>query len=493
MNLLKKSLIIVFFIIISGCGNHEKTNTIYVSSLTKNVQKQVDQNLLNGVIPSPHDISSENMTIVTDACNNFKTKTIPSNWFQDTIEVPEDPTLPDGPKIKVFYYGQIREGSIPTVYFNGGPLSDSHGSFTTMTSAQNFFDSNKKISFIFIDQRGNGCSDFYPQGNSEVTLQKLRNYGSTGIVYDAEVIRKKILGNKEWNIYGHSYGAFIAHRYTILFPHSIHATFAHANTINSNGFDRIKNRIQSQIRIMNSYLGQFPDDEARLKLLKDYLVLDKCYTSEKDVRQKACGNRPLELISSKLLGFSNQWIKIHQWLGLMVEGEKVNEDGIKKFLATFYFGESNPLNSTSIAGKVIDWVDRGLPEMDTFTCRKIKDELLKVGIDLMLSYSNECMKSLQVNSSTEVQDSSIPYQKLKQDLMSIDQLVFALKSNPSLPFYLYSGKKDGYVPIENFSEEVTKLNGISNVFYRNFEDTGHDEYVIEPISWKDLLLESLAN
>ena len=98
--------------------------------------------------------------------------------------------------------------------------------------------------------------------------------------------------------------------------------------------------------------------------------------------QKACGARPLELIASKLLGFSNQWVKIHQWIGIMIEGNQLNEKCVGQFLATFYFGESNPLNSAEVAGSVIDWVDRGLPPFDTLTCEKIKSKLKQDGIDL---------------------------------------------------------------------------------------------------------------
>ena len=66
----------------------------------------------------------------------------------------------------------------------------------------------------------------------------------------------------------------------------------------------------------------------------------------------------------------------------MIEGNQLNEKCVGQFLATFYFGESNPLNSAEVAGSVIDWVDRGLPPFDTLTCEKIKSKLKQDGIDL---------------------------------------------------------------------------------------------------------------
>jgi len=38
---------------------------------------------------------------------------------------------------------------------------------------------------IFIDQRGTGCSTFYPQGSFDQILGRLTSYGSRGIVEDA--------------------------------------------------------------------------------------------------------------------------------------------------------------------------------------------------------------------------------------------------------------------------------------------------------------------
>jgi homoserine acetyltransferase len=56
--------------------------------------------------------------------------------------------------------------------------------------------------------------------------------------------------------------------------------------------------------------------------------------------------------------------------------------------------------------------------------------------------------------------------------------------NASLPFYLYSGAKDVFVPIETFQEEIQKLG--SRITYREFNASGHEGFYTEKQVWKDL-------
>lgn len=51
----------------------------------------------------------ENQTKAKEECQTFK-KTIPVDWIQGHISVPENPQMPDGPKINVFYYGKLIQG-----------------------------------------------------------------------------------------------------------------------------------------------------------------------------------------------------------------------------------------------------------------------------------------------------------------------------------------------------------------------------------------------
>jgi len=488
--------VVAIFTAITACSNQNTVPGAYkpVTPLSATTRAAVDQNLKNGILPSPADVANEKVAQTADACLKFKAK-IPSDWIQDLIEVPEDPSNPDGQKINVFYYGKLKENTTPVVFFNGGPGSNSHSSFSNFTNNQYILDPNKDVSMIYIDQRGNGCSDFYPQvkdqkNPDQETLERLSLYGSKGIVSDAEAIRKKLIGDKPWIAFGQSYGAFIVHRYIETAPQSLKSAFAHANTIDTDGYERLKNRISSQLRVMSTYFKTYPDDQAALDTLRNKLDLKTCF-QDTETKQKICGYYILQLIPSKILGFNNDWPRLHQWIQIMVQNGDVRDEGIQLFLKTLYFAPNNPNNNKNWAMSVIDWSDRNVPPLGPYYCTKIKNDLEKEkSINLSEAYT-ECMSSLQwaANSTTPPVDESLTIQGMPQDLMTVDLLSTALKSNPALQFFWYSGQKDTYVPVENYQEELAAIKDLPNVHYTNFTGTGHDGYESEPKVWLDLIQE----
>ncbi len=336
---------------------------------------QVKQSLRNGVIPTPGAVKDNNVPSTSDACEKFIAR-LPKDWFREKLEVPENPAEPAGRKIKIFYYGKIFPQSTPTIFFNGGPGADSHSSYFNLASMKETFDSKNKISFVFIDQRGNGCSDFFPQGKTEEIINRLSHYGYKGIVSDSEYVRKKLLNDKKWNAFGQSYGGHIVHRYLIQAPQGLKAGFSHANIVQSSGYERTKNRIASQARVLQNYFSQFPEDRAKLDALKTYLSLERCYVNPYIKDEKACGHEVLESLNS-LLGFSDSWISLHQWVGIMVKNETIVDEEIGRYLATFYFDEdnSNPLNIKNWASQVIAWVDRNVEGTSGYNCQKIRNDL----------------------------------------------------------------------------------------------------------------------
>jgi pimeloyl-ACP methyl ester carboxylesterase len=430
-----------------------------------------------------------------DLCQQFKSE-LPKDWFQDTLEVPEDPANPNGRKIKIFYYGKLSTNSIPTMFFNGGPGGTSHGMYYNTTNKQKTFDAEKKISFVFFDQRGNGCSDFYPQGRSEEVIQRLSHYGSSGIVSDAEHVRKKLLGDGKWNVFGQSYGGHIVHRYVIQAPEGTNAAFSHANVLQSDGYVRFKNRIASQVRIFKSYLQRFPDDEAKFMALKNYLTEDRCYINPYNKDDKACGHEVLDSVNS-LLGFSESWLSLHQWVGLMVPDSEVSNANVGRYMATFYFDEddSNPLNNKNIAQSVISWTDRNMVSGNPEECYKIKNELKTEGIDLDVYPITECSSMLQYgfDPNTPPKPESPTrtlIKKLPRNIMTIEQLKNAMTANTNVHLYLYSGQLDSYVPVENFAEQLAVVKDLPNVHYTHFNGTGHNGYNTEPKIWTDLIKHS---
>ncbi len=468
-----------------GCGRAHPT-VVQVSALPEATRRAVEQNLQNNRLPRPGEVGDSLVPLASNSCETFKGK-IPADWQQGLLEVPEDPAVPAGAKIHVFYYGKISADSSPVVFFNGGPGSDSHGSFQGLTRAQPLFDPQAKLSFVYLDQRGTGCSDFYPQGNTPDVLARLRHYGSRGIVADAEQIRIKLIGAQPWKAFGQSYGGFIVHRYAIVAPGSLTGAYAHANTLNSDGYQRIKLRIASQARVMEAFLNQYPDDRTPLQGLKAYLKVDKCFANPSDSNQTSCGQSIIEIIASSLLGFNDQWLTIHQWIHLMSPAAGPSDTGIGRFLATFYFSTSNPLNSKRWANRVIGWVDRNVPSFDGFQCKRIREDLRAEGLELDTVLSHECMSALQQLGANPI-DSTLPVHDLARDLMAPADLLATLIAHPTLQFHLYSGQKDPYVPVESFAEELGVMGTSCPGFhYTHFLGTGHDGFKTEPQVWQDLL------
>jgi pimeloyl-ACP methyl ester carboxylesterase len=450
---------LAILISLQGCSSHHN------SAPSQQTQQNIHQNLQNNRIPSPDEVASNSVPVADSACQKFRA-TIPSDWQQGFLTVPEDPNNPNGTQIHIFYYGKINPNSVPTIYFNGGPTDDSHGDFSTLTRRQPIFDSAKKISFIFLEQRGNGCSDYYPQGYDPATLQRLTYYGTRGIVADAEAVRAALWPGKPWIAAGQSYGGFITHRYVTLHPEALKSAFSEQDVITSDGYFRLKTRIESQNRVMSVYLTQYPDDVKRLEDLHAFLTPTQCFKSS-DGTEKACGLRVLSPLVDSLLGFSDQWVTIHEWIGVMDHLDTgISQDGIARFLATFYFGASNPLNVKAWAGAVIDWVDRNVPPIDAEHCEKIQADLAANGINLSQVLLNECMTALQ-NAVANPTDSSLWLQKMPQDLLTII-----------------------YVPKEEFAEELTAIGTFANVHYTDFVGTGHDASYDEPSAWDDWINQS---
>lgn len=480
----------IFFIGLSSCSPQVQQ----IRPLPPETEARIAQNLRNGRLPSPQDVISENVSLAPDLCETFK-NSLPRSWFKNTIQVPENPQEPNGRKINIFYYGKIRRGHIPTVFFNGGPASSSHGSYRVLTQNQTQRDPERKISFIFIDQRGNGCSDFYPQLDMNDStsfyeqLPRLAHYGSKAIVHDAEIVRRTLLGPRgQWNVFGQSYGAFIVHRYFIESAQSIHSAHAHANALQSDGYIRLKQRIASQVQVMNTYLARYPTDASKLQSLKNFLHVDRCYSGQSQSLQ-VCGHSIVELFAGHLLGFTDQWPIMHQWIELLVDRRgQVDEEQLERFIATFVFSRHNPLNTTNWANLAIGWVDRNVAVPDPYNCQRIQADLLREQrIQLQNLVSHQCLGALQENISQPWNNAYQSVRHLPRDLMTVAQLREALLRFRQTAFYLYSGQNDAYVPVSNFTEELSAIQSLSNVSYNHFQGSGHEGYFTENLVWQNLI------
>lgn len=485
---MKLVFILSLLIAVSACG---KKSTHTVDSLPNGTKNQIQESLRNKHIPSRQEVADANIQF-DDACEEFR-KTIPKDWFQGLMEVPEDPAAPEGTQIKVFYYGKIKENVIPIVFFNGGPTEDSHSSSRALTKSSPVSDPKGLTSFVYIDQRGNGCSDYYPQGSEEEVMTRLSHYGSRGIVADAEAVRKKLLNDKPWIAFGQSYGAFIAHKYSIIAGEGLKAAFAHASVITDDGFSRSLNRIRSQTRVLEEYFKVYPEDRHNLKIVNEQLTYNVCFKDDKS-SMEVCGYETLSEIPI-FLAFRTDWKSLHSWIVDMVDEDTMDKNVIGEFAAAFYFsqyrtdekGVKITYNVKKMADKVIGWVDRDVAPLNIINCRKIRDSLLNESIDIGQNSTTECAYAMQLTEAGSDTQATVKF--LVQDKLQVKDIKQALQAQPHLPLYLYSGELDQTVPKQNFEKEVAALNGLPNFHYTHFMKTGHDGYRTEQQVWDELIFE----
>ena len=261
-------------------------------------------------------------------CKKF-IDSIPAGYTHDWIEAPEEPGNPASPTLRIFYYYPTSLQGKVTAFFNGGPGGSSHSSFGVMETALSKSNLNGKISFVYIDQRGTGCSSDYPnEASDEKMYERAKWYGTRGIVEDAEPIRKKLMGDKPWSVFGQSYGASIGHRYEILHPQSTEKIIAYANTLNANDESRLKERIRSQFPAWDKYFSIHPEDRKAIAVLLAELGTDWCLKFKKG--EKYCGYSILDpLVYS--LAFLDGWDWMHNWLTKLVVNDRMRTNAVLEF------------------------------------------------------------------------------------------------------------------------------------------------------------------
>lgn len=426
-------------------------------------------------VAQPDNLSSE--------CQEFLEK-IGSRYTFSWIDVPETPFSTE--KISIFYYyesGSKLEN--PVLFFNGGPGFSSHSSVDLLGAAKVNFGNgtNLNIDFIFMDQRGTGCSSRFPVGSDPSTLAKLNWYGSAGIVNDSEEIRKTLIGDKKWKIFGQSFGGHVVHRYLKMYPDSVVKAYAHGYPEGQSDFDFKYARISSQSQILATYLKNYPNDERRLKAVNRLLAdPTKCFVKKNLV--SFCGYEVLEPLV-EMLGFRDNWNNLHAWLLYLVPGQDVLLESIGEYLEKFegpfskYHNAANLdinyLLKINVALNFIGIIDTNNSTMDAGKCIEIykkmelvfkikaKDILLdECKAPVQFEYIDQLAPALKFRAS-ESESNYIKLNDVKANLMQF-----------KVPFFLYSGGLDSFVPTALFQSEVKLLGSLAT--YINFPNSGHDGF-----------------
>ncbi len=413
---------------------------------------------------------------VTASCASF-ILSLPTGYEHGWVEVPENWNAPEGPKIRVFYYGSSRvPGSRRPVvaFFNGGPASDSQSSFEAIRLRPESADAD----FVFIDQRGTGCSSPYPADWTSESVARLIHYGTRSIVRDAEAVRERLLGaGSRWKVFGQSYGGMIVHRYLTAAAGSIASAHAHGFSVMKDSVSWLELRLRSQRRVWDDYLKMYPADEALLARVRAQVRADLCYT---DGRLRACGDAILDGLTI-LLGFRDSWPELHTVLerNLLRENGALNEAGLEWFTRTYVFGV---YGAQALAAAVLTKVEISPGMSDSQGCDVALERLRASGEGPETWALNECrlLRSMR-NPDLENRLREVTF----TDPLTLEQLDAALGAGPEPRFFLYSGRRDVFVPVETFADEVTRLG--ARLTYREFYMSGHEGFLTERAVWSDLL------
>ncbi len=433
-----------------------------------------------------HAVASTAPASLDQECIEF-IKSIEDKYNYGWVEVAETPSNFD--VIKVFYYyKKSSKLQNPVLFYNGGPGYTSHGVAAPLEIAKIKFGDGAEIAidFIFMDQRGTGCSTHYPVGASPQAIEKLKWYGSSGIVMDSETLRSTLFGNRKWKIFGQSFGGHIVYRYLKMHPEGVLKAYSHGYPVGPTDFDYSYARIASQATVLTTYYKLYPNDQSRLKSISSFFSdPTKCF---KNKNIDYCGFENLRPLVY-LLGFRDQWPQLHLAIISLAPAGPVSEENVSQFIAEQSEGLSSyhgvmtnyvdsEINKYDISLNLIGVMDSDSLPLANKKCSAIYSKIESVykikEANLLL---DECKAPIQF----QYEDSLADFLKNKLqpadiNFVTLDDVKSALVKS-SIPLYLYSGSLDSFVPKELFQEQVTKLGKLVN--YTNFLNSGHEGFFTE--------------
>ncbi|MEV4617306.1 alpha/beta fold hydrolase [Asanoa sp. NPDC049573] len=199
-----------------------------------------------------------------------------------TFTVPLDHADPAGTTIEVFAREVVatdRAGDdLPWLLFlQGGP-----GGKSPRPSAPDerwLGRALKTHRLLLLDQRGTGRSTPISArtvaGMTDRALADyLRLFRADSIVRDAELIRRRLLGDVRWETLGQSYGGFVTLTYLSLAPAALRACYVTGGLPGlSATADDVYSRTYPRVAAKNAgYYARYPDDVAAIRLLADVLA-----------------------------------------------------------------------------------------------------------------------------------------------------------------------------------------------------------------------------
>ncbi|MEV0714652.1 alpha/beta fold hydrolase [Asanoa sp. NPDC050611] len=199
-----------------------------------------------------------------------------------TFDVPLDHADPDGPTISVFARSVAAtdraDDDLPwLIFFQGGPGSKSPRPSSPSDSW--FGEALKTHRVLLLDQRGTGRSTpISARTVAGLTSRQLADYlrlfRADSIVRDAEIIRRRLLGDGQWESLGQSYGGFVTLTYLSLAPSGLRSCYITGGLPGLTATaDDVYARTYPRVAAKNAgYYARYPEDVAAVRRIADRLT-----------------------------------------------------------------------------------------------------------------------------------------------------------------------------------------------------------------------------
>jgi pimeloyl-ACP methyl ester carboxylesterase len=422
---------------------------------------------LQGQQKAPFKLSQENINFIESLPKDFK-----YGW----VKVPENYQKSKARKIHMFYYWRpVKGNASPLIFFNGGPGFHMHTYFKKVLQKV------PGIPMVFIDQRGSGASSPLPELINKKSILRYKNYLSRSIVLDAEILRKKLFGEKKWLICGHSFGSIIVQRYLTMHPESIESAHAHGWATTSKPQKAPMMRLLKHKETLDAYFKKYPEDRQIYIKLKQ-LIDDDDYIQNKE-GLKYVGMSLVHQYGLSTFGFPEYWKMNHDFLKNQVNASgKVNKKIFLSFAHDFIFKWSGIDLKVSVLNIVFNRQEAYVTSNDSLSgfYKKLFKELKNNNNDpSQWLVGEEAMAHMGLRHKfTELADTM----KLgNADFITPGKLMKSLKKHPHLKLYLYSSSKDSFSPPELYEEMVNTLE--NKVIYTEFKNGGHGDIFEKAQIW----------
>ncbi|MBN2826754.1 MAG: alpha/beta fold hydrolase [Tissierellales bacterium] len=366
-------------------------------------------------------------------------------------------------ELEIFYL--IRKSRLENapylVFFNGGPGIGFSQQFFEHDGYRDFL---VDYNIVFMDQRGTGFSSKPSKG-----LKEYQYYTSRYIAYDAEQIRKKLLGeNKKWIVFGQSFGGHIVRKYLELYTSKALLGISHG--YGECSIINMKSNIEKALfRQVKEYLGLYPEDE---KIFKDIRRTLKETDVLGDSIRSLSGKAIMDIFAFYFGLYTYE--KIHQIVHAFDP-----DDFRMSFLSEVQYLGCLILNS-GILNAVIAYIDlvEGLTDEELYqlTGSKLLEDGIEIDTEL---FSTVRLSKNVVGNSRELAEfqSVLGLGTFKSDPINFDVLCENLVANHTR-LYVIASSNDSVTPIEAINEEqqtVTHFN-ISDYYRFIYSDGNHREW-----------------